>query len=185
MIQIVLPQMRRQHPGQEGRLATPLRAYKSRYALVAMNGVHLQPVSHHRAHPGGEIAHLLGVHSGQSAEEPSYVVLSVPLRQTVEILSDGVKNIDFIGVDKLHNLRLWRTPLAYLHSLGTDDDAVDSTLCQGAPLMCLALDRLVSKLYLSVKNVLTKEVILVKKQLYCESLFFLLVGVNDFFFHRC
>ena len=51
---------------------------------------HLQPVGHSRTQPDGEKMMLLCREAGQSREETSHVVLSVPLWQTVEELADGV-----------------------------------------------------------------------------------------------
>ena len=137
MVQIVLSQSGRQQPHQEGGLAASLSTDERRHTFIAVDGVHLQPVGHNRPQPRGQIAHQLRVHPRQAVEESSHVVLAVPSRQVLQIVGDGVEGVNLIGVDILHDVRLWRAVLTESVTLCADDDSVESRLSQRFPLRLL------------------------------------------------
>ena len=91
VVKEVLTQMRREQAHDKGGLATPLRTNQRGNALVAMQGVHLEPVGYHRAQPDNEETMLLRADAGQSAEETGNVVLSVPLGQMFQIVANGIE----------------------------------------------------------------------------------------------
>ena len=84
VVEVVLSEMRRKDPCHERRLTAALGTDERGYAFVTMNRIHLQPVGHGRAQPGGQIAVLLAADAGQPAEQCRHMVLSVPLGQVPE-----------------------------------------------------------------------------------------------------
>ena len=124
MIQEIQAQFWRKQTLYEGRLTTSLGSDQRGHTLVAVKCVHLKPVGHSRAQPDGEVVHLLRTEAWQTTEELGYMILSIPLRQAVDKLTNGVVDIDLLRMDILHNVRLWTALLAHTLALGTDDNTV-------------------------------------------------------------
>ena len=64
VVEVVLPEMRRKDPCHERCLTAALGTDQRGHALVSVNRIHLQPVGHSRAQPGGQIAVLLAADAG-------------------------------------------------------------------------------------------------------------------------
>ena len=176
VVQIILTQCRWQQAMEEGGLAASLSANQRGYALIAVKRIHLQPVGHSRAQPGGEIALLLGGDAWQSAEQLADVILSVPAGQCVQIVADRIMYGYIFRVYKLQDFRL-RTPfLAYLLLLGPADDAVQGLLGQRTPVVWRVVPSRLTvlaglfrgELHLSVQHVAAETVVFVEKLLDSE-----------------
>ena len=137
MVQIILAQLRWQQAMEESGLAAALSANQRGHALVAMQGIHLQPVGHSRSQPRCEKSLLLRGDARQTAEELCDVVLTVPCWQTLHIVTDGIVGRHILRMHKLHNLRLRTALLADALLLGPADDAVERLLGQRAENWCL------------------------------------------------
>ena len=124
MIEEIQAQVRRKQTLHEGRLTTSLGSDQRGHTLIAVKRIHLKPVGHSRAQPDGEIVHLLRTEAWQTTEELGQMVLSIPLRQAVDKLANGIVKPDLLRMDILHNVRLWTALLAHTLALGTDDDTV-------------------------------------------------------------
>ena len=103
MVHVVLSERGWQQPSKEGCLATALGTHQYGYAFVAVQQVHLAPMSHSRANPYTEKIQLFGGDAGNPAEQASHVVLAVPLRQLVQIRVDGIIASHILRVYILHN----------------------------------------------------------------------------------
>ena len=85
MVEEVLAQLFGQQQAAEGALAATLCANQRGHHLIAVQRIHLQPVSHHRAHPDGEPVALVAADAGQAVEEGTHVVLAVPGGQRLKL----------------------------------------------------------------------------------------------------
>ena len=93
------------------------------HALVAVNIIQLQPMSHRRAEPDGQPIDLFGRDAGQAAEQLRHAVATIPCREAVQPVFDGVEQRDIIAVDLFREQRLQGLhPIELL--AGSDDDAV-------------------------------------------------------------
>ena len=128
MIHVVLSQPRWQEAAQEGRLPASLRPDEHGHALVAVQGVHLQPVGNSRAQPYGEERRLLRAHAWQPAEQLGHMVMAVPLGKTLQKLLHGVEQRHFLRAHVQLDVCLWGVSLAYILAHSTQDDAVQRLL---------------------------------------------------------
>ena len=165
VVQEILAQMRRQQTLEEGGLSAALSSNERRHNLIAVQGVHLQPMGHTGTQPDAEKILLFCADTRQATEQLRYMVLSVPLGQVVEIIANGVIRANLFRMNKLHDIRLWIGTLADVLALGTKDNAVQRFLRQRTENRFLPFGRLSRKLHLPVQLVATEQVVLVQKLL--------------------
>ena len=165
VVQEILAQMRRQQTLEEGGLSAALSSNERRHNLIAVQGVHLQPMSHTGAQPDAEKILLFCADSRQATEQLRYMVLSVPLGQVVKVIANGVIRANLLRMNKLHNIRLWIGTFANILTLGTKDNAVQRLLSQRTENWFLPFGRLNRELHLPVQLVTTKQVVIVQKLL--------------------
>ena len=96
MVQIVASQMWRQQAHEEGGLATSLRSNQRWHTFVAVNSVHLHPMGHSRAKPGGQIAQQFRIHTWQPLKQSCHMVLAVPSWQMLQVVGDRVKRVHLV-----------------------------------------------------------------------------------------
>ena len=91
------------------------------------------------------------------------MVLSVPLGQVVQKGLDGVVKRHFLGVDIHGDVRLRIALLVQPFASGSDDDAVQSLLCQRTIVGSFIVGCL--KLHLSIQHIASKQVVVCQELL--------------------
>ena len=93
------------------------------------------------------------------------MVLSVPLRQAVEVTANGVVRVYLFRTNKLHDVSLRTGTLADVLALGLQDNAVQRLLRQRTESRLLPFGKLSRELHLSVQLIATEQVVFVQELL--------------------